>query len=58
MKVGGVMTRQIEIAAPDETLQKAASRMAELDTGVLPVGEGNQIELVNLAALIDDAKCF
>jgi CBS domain-containing protein len=40
MKVSEVMTRQVELASPDDTLEKAAGRMAELDTGVLPVGEG------------------
>src|SRR3954453_9538979 len=43
MKVSEVMTRQVELANPDDTLQKAAGRMAELDTGVLPVGEGDRI---------------
>src|SRR3954452_18560761 len=43
MKVSEVMTRQVEVAAPDDTLQKAAGRMAELDTGVLPVGEGDRL---------------
>src|SRR3954467_7081078 len=43
MKVGEVMTRQVAIAAPDDTLQEAAGRMAELDTGVLPVGEGDRL---------------
>ena len=43
MKVSEVMTRQVAVAAPDDTLQKAAGRMAELDVGVLPVGEGDRI---------------
>ena len=43
MKVSEVMTRQVAVAAPDDTLQKAAGRMAELDTGVLPVGEGDRL---------------
>ena len=43
MKVGEVMTRGVELASPDDTIQKAASRMAELDTGVLPVGEGDRL---------------
>ena len=43
MKVGEVMTRGVEVASPDDTLQKAAGRMAELDTGVLPVGEGDRL---------------
>ena len=43
MKVGEVMTHGVELASPDDTIQKAAGRMAELDTGVLPVGEGDRI---------------
>ena len=43
MKVGEVMTRGVELASPDDTIQKAAGRMAELDAGVLPVGEGDRL---------------
>ena len=41
MKVGEIMTHGVEIASPDDTLQQAASRMAELDVGVLPVGKND-----------------
>src|SRR3712207_6346888 len=43
MKVGDIMTRGVEIASPDDTIQQAASRMAELDAGVLPVGENDRL---------------
>ncbi len=43
MKVGEVMTRGVEVAGPDDTIQQAASRMAQLDTGVLPVGENDRL---------------
>ncbi len=43
MKVGEIMTRGVEIASPDDTVQQAASRMAELDVGVLPVGENDRL---------------
>ena len=43
MKVGEIMTRGVEIASPDDTIQQAASRMAELDVGVLPVGENDRL---------------
>ena len=43
MKVGEIMTRGVEIASPDDTLQQAAIRMAELDVGVLPVGENDRL---------------
>lgn len=40
MKVGESM---VEIASPDDTIQQAASRMAELDADVLPVGENDRL---------------
>ena len=43
MKVGEIMTRGVKIASPDDTIQQAASRMAELDVGVLPVGENDRL---------------
>ena len=43
MKVSEIMTRGVEIASPDDTIQQAASRMAELDVGVLPVGENDRL---------------
>ena len=43
MKVAEVMTRQVEVASPEDTLRQAAGRMAELDTGALPVGEGDRL---------------
>jgi CBS domain-containing protein len=43
VKVGEIMTRGVEVAKPDDPLQQAAARMAELDTGVLPVGEGDRL---------------
>src|SRR5215208_5092894 len=43
MKVGEIMTRGVEITSPDDTVQQAASRMAELDVGVLPVGENDRL---------------
>ena len=43
MNVSEVMTRQVVVASPDDTVQQAAGRMAELDTGVLPVGEGDRL---------------
>ena len=43
MKVSEAMTRDVRVANPDETVQKAAKIMANLDTGVLPVGENDQL---------------
>jgi CBS domain-containing protein len=37
------MTRDVEIASPDDTLQTAAQLMADLDSGILPVGENDRL---------------
>jgi CBS domain-containing protein len=41
MKVGEIMTRDVETAAPSDTIQTAAKMMSDLDVGVLPVSESN-----------------
>ena len=43
MKVSDAMTRDVSIANPGDTLQQAASKMAELDAGVLPVGADDRL---------------
>jgi CBS domain-containing protein len=43
MQVSEVMTRTVRIAAPDDTLQRAAQMMAEADAGVLPVGQDDRL---------------
>ncbi len=43
MKVNEIMTRDVEIASPNETLEHAAKVMASLDAGVLPVGENDRL---------------
>jgi CBS domain-containing protein len=37
------MSRDVEIASPEDSIQKVARRMAEMDTGCLPVGEKDQL---------------
>jgi CBS domain-containing protein len=39
MRVSEVMTRNVRVARPDQTIQEAAKIMSEIDAGVLPVGE-------------------
>src|SRR5262249_25025337 len=39
MKVNEVMTLNVQIANPDQTIRDAARLMADIDAGVLPVGE-------------------
>jgi len=43
MQVQEIMTRDVSIVSPDETLETAARRMAQLDVGVLPVGSGDRL---------------
>lgn len=43
MKIGDVMTPDLEAITPGETLKAAARLMAELDSGSLPVGEDNKL---------------
>ena len=43
MKVRDVMTHDVEIARPDDTLRTAAQMMNEYDTGALPVGENDRL---------------
>lgn len=43
MKVSELMTPEVEIVQPDDTLQTAAKIMADLDIGALPVGENDKL---------------
>ena len=43
MKVSEVMTREILVANPEQTVQQAARMMADIDAGVLPVGEDDRL---------------
>ena len=43
MQVSEAMSRDVRIAAPDQTIREAAQMMAELDAGVLPIGENDRL---------------
>ena len=43
MKIKECMTRDVRTISPDRTIQEAASVMAAMDTGVLPVGENDRL---------------
>ncbi len=43
MLVSEAMTRDVRVASPDHTIQAAAKIMAEIDAGVLPVAENDQL---------------
>jgi CBS domain-containing protein len=44
MKVSDVMTRTVDFLDPGETVQSAATRMAELDVGAILIGSADAIE--------------
>jgi len=43
MKVSDCMTRDVRVVAPTQSLRDAAQMMAELDVGILPVGESDRL---------------
>jgi CBS domain-containing protein len=43
MQVSELMTRKVSVVGPDVTIQHAAEIMAELDAGVVPVGEKDRL---------------
>jgi CBS domain-containing protein len=43
MQIREIMSRNVKLASPEDTLQEAAMMMAELDTGALPVGENDRL---------------
>ncbi len=43
MKVRDIMTPNVQLTSPDNTIRDAAERMKELDIGALPVGENNTL---------------
>jgi CBS domain-containing protein len=43
MRVSEVMTRDIRLASPSQTIQQAARLMAEIDAGALPVGDQDRL---------------
>jgi CBS domain-containing protein len=43
MNIGDVMTRDVRLASPQQSIHEAARMMAESDMGVLPVGENDRL---------------
>jgi CBS domain-containing protein len=43
MKVSEVMTQDVRLIEPTQTIQEAARLMAELDAGIMPVREGDRL---------------
>jgi CBS domain-containing protein len=44
MKVSEIMSRDVQVARPQESIQSVARRMKEIDAGSLPVCEGDSIQ--------------
>jgi CBS domain-containing protein len=43
MDISEAMSNEVKIASPDQTIRDAARMMAEIDAGVLPVGENDRL---------------
>lgn len=43
MKVSQAMSTNVRIASPDTSIEEVARTMAEIDAGVLPVGDGDRL---------------
>ena len=43
MRINEIMSREVEVARPQDTIQDVARKMREVDTGVIPVCEGDQV---------------
>jgi len=43
MRIRDAMSRDVQVARPDDTLQEVAHRMAQGDFGFIPVAEGEQL---------------
>ena len=43
MQIAQIMTRDVTMVSPNDTLQHAARLMAEIDAGALPVGEADRL---------------
>jgi CBS domain-containing protein len=43
MRVSEVMSREVKVANPQQRIREAAKTMAEIDAGVLPVGENDRL---------------
>lgn len=43
MKISDIMTRDVHLLSPDQTIREAAGIMADIDAGSLPVGENDRL---------------
>ena len=45
MKIRDVMSKDVQVARPEDTLQNVAGRMAAGDFGFIPVADGDRIAI-------------
>jgi CBS domain-containing protein len=43
MRISEVMTREVRVASPEQSIREAAQMMAKLDAGALPVGADDRL---------------
>ena len=43
MKIANIMSREVKLIKPDDTLRDAATLMKTIDAGALPVAEGDRL---------------
>src|SRR5262245_2737821 len=43
MRVSDVMTRDVRVASPDQSIREVARMMAEMDVGALPIAENDRL---------------
>jgi len=44
MRLGEVMTRDVEVIGPNAVLKEAAAKMKDLDVGLIPVCDGDELK--------------
>jgi len=44
MRISEIMSRDVKVARPQDTIQDVARRMAEIDAGVIPVCDGDRLQ--------------
>ena len=44
MRINEIMSRDVEVARPQDTIQDVARKMKEIDSGVIPVCDGQRLQ--------------
>ena len=44
MRINEIMSRDVEVARPEDTIQDVARKMRDVDTGVIPVCDGDRVQ--------------